>query len=202
VKLNAGEESQIFTVLSSSTGICRKLRRAYQEYSATYEAWAETLESGDLDAACQQRLDMIELGAELSRGFMSAGDQLLYISFWEDDQSYIFPEDGTWQLEGEGKGFYGYVNQFGSNPYSVMVDTWSRADCDADSAEVDAAVTRYWLDDGFMDVDVSGERRISGRIEAQLLDEDSESAGAFDARVRAGSCDIELDTEHPYFVLF
>jgi hypothetical protein len=202
VKLEAAEESQVFTVLSSSMGICRKLRNAYQDYSVAYEAWAETLDGGDMDAACQQRLDMYELGLDLSKGFMNGGDSILYLSFWEDDESYILPEDGTWQLEGDGKGFYGYVNQFGSNPYEEMVATWSKADCESDSSAVDEAVSRHWLDSGFMDVNMVGQRRLTGRIEAELLDEDSEAAGGIFAKIRANSCEVELDADHPYFILF
>jgi hypothetical protein len=202
VKLDAAEESQVFTVLSSSTGICRKLRRAYLDYSMAYESWAETMDGGDLDAACQQRLDMYELGVDLSRGFMGGGDSLLYLSFWQEDESFILPEDGTWQLEGDGQGFYGYVNQYGSNPYEEMVSTWSNADCESDSSSIDDAVTRHWLDSGFMDVNLVGERRLKGRIEAELLDEESEPAGEIYAKIRAGSCEIEIDSDHPYFILF
>jgi len=155
-----------------------------------------------MDAACQQRLDMFELGAELSSGFMDGGDSLLYFSFWQDDESFIMPDDGTWQLEGEDQGFYGYINRFESNPYVDMVDTWSKADCDSDSSVVDSAVTRLWLDSGFMDVNAAGERRLSGRIEADLLDEENESAGEISAKIRANSCEVEIDADHPYFILF
>ena len=137
VELQSAEETQHFVVMSSAMGICRKLRRASQDYSTAYVDWAATLESGDLDGACRQRQEMFELGADLSKGFMSGGDSLLYFSFWQDDESHVIPETGTCQLEGEDRGFYGYVNQFESNPYEEMVNTWASADCDSDSASVD-----------------------------------------------------------------
>lgn len=202
VELQSQEETEHFVVMSSAMGICRKLRRAYQDYSLAYVDWASTLESGDLDEACVQRQAMFELGADLSKGFMSGGDRLLYFSFWQEDESYVVPEVGTWQLEGEDQGFYGYVNQFESNPYVEMVNTWASADCDSDSATVDEAVTRLWLDAGFMDVSRSTPRGLSGRIEAELLDEDNDFAGEFTAKIKADSCKIEVDAEQSYFILF
>ena len=202
VELQSQEETHHFVVMSSSTGVCRKLRRAYQDYSQAYVDWAATLESGDLDGACNQRQEMFEIGADLSKGFMSGGDSLLYFSFWQDDESYVIPEVGTWQLEGEDQGFYGYVNQFESNPYEEMVNTWASADCDSDSQTVDQAVTRLWLDSGFMDISRSTSRGLSGRIEAELLDEDNGFAGEFAAKIRADSCKIEVDAEQSYFILF
>ena len=59
-----------------------------------------------------------------------------------------------------------------------------------------------WLDAGFMDVSRSTPRGLSGRIEAELLDEDNEFAGEFTAKIKADSCKIEVDAEQSYFILF
>ena len=202
IHLESELETQVFTVLSSSPGICRNLRTAYQEFSIAYETWSATMDDGDIDSACQQQLDLVELGAEVSRRFMGEGDSLFYLSFWEDDQSTILPEDGTWQIEGDGRGFYGYVSRFSTNPYGAMVSTWSTEECGFDSDAVDEAVVRSTLDSGFMDVDVTGQRRLGGRIEASMVDEQSGELGEVAIKVGASNCEIDVDADHSHFILF
>jgi hypothetical protein len=185
--------------LSSKPGLCAALGLAYDDLDEQLE-WIAAAEDGE--AECEAWRDAYVVLGALLGDFSGPGDDLLTMTFTEEDDYGIVaeavkPSDGPYSAGSVAdERFSLALNRYTDEYYSALADGFSVVDgvCVPPAADVALeAMDRYSADAGTAEVTRRGEAKIAVQFDVTLLDEGGADAGAAEGEFTARNCPVSLD---------
>jgi len=217
---------EYYVVLANKSGVCKDLQEILpqqyvleDDYQTAWEDFNDVLfdwaNPNYMDAVTQAFYDLCEAQTAYLNGmvdlydqFVAEGDHFVTVSFWNEDDYNIFPEDGvTYDIDADWDedGFsFGLVYYFG-NPYAPVLDAWDEDACKSlDVDQMSSAFDDVWdamdeaqdfwnADGGTATVKVKSDTKILVEYSGDLQDMEGNDAGPVEGDFKAKVCEIEYD---------